>query len=466
MKNAIKNIFGNNLSKIERKARGTYQGRGMGWTGIKVPSMLLEPFFMDNSAHCKVAVEKLDDMISEYAKAILSYATGQAPQFSKEDLADFYNPTFAGNIIANPKFTDEQIKSSATNTQKQILHHESQLGAGGNNYEVTLKNKYTSIGCGTFTATPYRVDPRGASIRRPFVRETGMEGYNMTSPTYEYVDVVSSMPVGHHTEQVAGHHKMAAFETTIASTGWSRLAGSFVDIGAAKQVSLTGNQVALTSGGSMAIAAPLMDIQSDSFGVKGMMNVDGKALFSGMIYAGESITAPQLNVVGVNEESSEVVAGVELAGDSNIGGTLIESNNTTMHGGEVQFDNVKGTISVKVTATNTGLKPVDANKSEINTMTLELDGGTIEAILTKIVTNLFQSHNYNGFMDKFNGCGPDGTPMITQPHSHEYMRPQGMMADSIDSLNSSIGPVINNPNDNRKQMMTLKTGGYTQANFV
>lgn len=414
-------------------------------------AVLLENFFLSNPKQAAKATANIDACAIAIAQGILDFCTGSIPQLSNDDVLTLMNDVSLTRVSdkLEPKFTDDEIKQSATETASNALKLERQMG-NGNYSNMVVKNRVLITGTSSPAhIPPFRTDPNGATFSSSTIRDFGVVPKETAYSTYQMIDIGSMIPTGNFEIVTAGVQTINSYQLNMSAVGAASLSGGLTSIGGANQLDLTGGNINM-DGGLLNVNCGVSNINSNTINMNGSMNVQSNLLCAGGIYCGGGVTTPGINCVGKIENSGETQVLVNPTG-------MIESDgnaNITIPIKNLNLDITE--LVLKAISDIAGKarfvldKPIKEGMTELSgQITLsnadtQLHDGEGSAEFSGDVYNnagdMTCAVEYN--IDNMTGDG-GGAPMITDSHIHTYKRPQGELSDSIGDMNNTASADFN-----------------------
>lgn len=205
-------------------------------------SVLLENFFLSNPKQAAKATANIDACAIAIAQGILDFCTGSIPQLSNDDVLTLMNDVSLTRVSdkLEPKFTDDEIKQSATETASKALKLERQMG-NGNYSNMVVKNRVLITGTSSPAhIPPFRTDPNGATFSSSTIRDFGVVPKETAYSTYQMIDIGSMIPTGNFEIVTAGVQTINSYQLNMSAVGAASLSGGLTSIGGANQLDLTG----------------------------------------------------------------------------------------------------------------------------------------------------------------------------------------------------------------------------------
>lgn len=417
-------------------------------------SVLLENFFLSNPKQVEKAIANIDACAIAIAQGILDFCTGSIPQLSDSDILTLMNDVSLTRVSdkLEPKFTDDEIKQSASETASKALKLERQMG-NGNYSNMVVKNRVLITGTSSPAhIPPFRTDPNGATFSSSTIRDFGVVPKETAYSTYQMIDIGSMIPTGNFEIVTAGVQTINSYQLNMSAVGVASLSGGLTSIGGANQLDLTGTNINM-DGGLLNVNCGVSNINSNTINMNGSMNVQSNLLCAGGIYCGGGVTTPGINCVAQIENSGETqvlvnpTGMIESDGNANITIPIKDLELTitkiilNLLNTEIYSDNVTFQLKTPVKEGDTVL----AGKLAISDATLSngaSDEGSIslEGDVYNNAGDMNCAVEYN--IDNMTGDG-GGAPMITDSHIHTYKRPQGELSDSIGDMNNTASADFN-----------------------
>ena len=402
------------LDNIKFRGAKPFAGRGDAYgKATRVPTIILESFFVDTISDYRRGIEKFDELAGAIAKGLKDYCDDNFPTLTVEEAKSIQyvqSSALASNKITN-KFGDEQLKEIAVRTQAALNPIERQMGEGGNKYSFYTKNAIEVVATTPIPFSSTLIDSTGSVIKSAMLRDGGICGKYITFPKYQAIDYTSNVPTGRKEVNVHSRYSVKTYETDLNSSGWTRInAGENLKLGSSQQIDMvSGNNINIASGAITMINSPTISFTGDTIISNGQSVDIGNTLCTGAMYVQGGISSTSFNGPAVIDKTNTQELYGFLAGQV-----------------KALLQELVGTAELIFSVPGDSIQPNDPV-----TATIKFNPETL-LTFDKIVGGDASDPNGNG-----------GPLVVIPPHKHYFKRLAGSLDNSSVETQSKIAATIN-----------------------